>query len=444
LDVDFVLMKPQVALQALITGDVGYTTALGSTMRAGIRGLPLRVVMTIADKPLFALMVRPGINSVEELKGKLLGISSFGASSDTLGRAVLRRYKLTPNQDVKILALGGGTNRLAAMKSGAIDAALIESPYNVMLERDGFHKILFVGDLIPSPLAGFGTTLERIRKQPDEIQRLVRATLRGIQYAKTNRQESVNAIMKWAEMDQPIAEGSFDMAVTSWSNSGAANPQGVQIAMEEKLGWNRNSKRFPILQRHSIGASCRDDRATASLVLAFHPAEEILDRGFGDDTVELSSIVVDQTHMVDQNIVHFPLAIDVVHPVIDGCFTLAVDDLGFHTGLCPVPNFARELNFISAGRAYRLTIRYQKPLREGGDEFTLLPLIQQLPVWAQGALRHFRKVETGKDQLTRTVGQPLGLQFGYRSIRQDRNELVDTGAQLVRRRPGTTRRRHRK
>ncbi len=73
LDVDFVVMKPQVALQALIAGDVGYTTALGSTMRAGVRGLPLRVVMTIADKPLFALMARPGVNSVEELKGKLVG-----------------------------------------------------------------------------------------------------------------------------------------------------------------------------------------------------------------------------------------------------------------------------------------------------------------------------------------------------------------------------------
>jgi ABC-type nitrate/sulfonate/bicarbonate transport system substrate-binding protein len=233
LDVDFVVMKPQVALQALIAGDVGYTTALGSTMRAGVRGLPLRVVMTIADKPLFALMARPGINSVEELKGKLVGISSFGASSDTLARAVLRRYKLDPNRDVKILALGGGTNRIAAMKSGAVDAALIEAPYNVMLEREGFRKILFVGDLIPSPLAGFGTTLEKIRKQPDEVQQLVRATLRGIQYAKTNKQESVRAIMQWADMDQSFAEGSYEMAVTSWSNTGAANPQGVQIAMEE-------------------------------------------------------------------------------------------------------------------------------------------------------------------------------------------------------------------
>jgi len=233
LEVDFVVMKPQVALQALIAGDVGYTTALGSTMRAGVRGLPLRVVMTIADKPLFALMARPGVNSVEELKGKLVGISSFGASSDTLARAVLRRYKLDPNRDVKILALGGGTNRIAAIKTGAVDAALIEAPYNVMLEREGFRKILFVGDLIPSPLAGFGTTLEKIRKQPEEVQQLVRATLRGIQYVKTNKQESVRAIMKWADMDRPFAEGSYEMAVTSWSNTGAANPQGVQIAMEE-------------------------------------------------------------------------------------------------------------------------------------------------------------------------------------------------------------------
>ena len=125
---------------------------------------------------------------MEELKGKLLGISSFGASTDTYACALLRRYKLIPNEDVKILALGGGTNRIAAMERGAIDAALIEAPYNVMLERKGFRKILLVGDLIPSPLAGFGTRLEKIHKQPDEIQRLVRATLRGIHLAKSNRQ----------------------------------------------------------------------------------------------------------------------------------------------------------------------------------------------------------------------------------------------------------------
>jgi NitT/TauT family transport system substrate-binding protein len=233
LDVDYVIMKPQVAMQALIVGDVGYTTALGSTMRAAFRNVPLRVVMTIADKPLFALIARSGITRVEDLKGKVLGISSFGASTDTYARALLRRYKLVPNQDLNILALGGGTSRVAAMESGAIDAALIEAPYNVMLERRGFRRILFVGDLIPSPLAGLGTRLDRIQKQPDEIQRLVRATLRGIQLAKGNKSEAVQSMMKWADMNQELAEGSYEMVAQSWSATGVASPQGLQIALEE-------------------------------------------------------------------------------------------------------------------------------------------------------------------------------------------------------------------
>jgi NitT/TauT family transport system substrate-binding protein len=221
------------ALQAPIAGDVDYTTALGSTIRAALRNAPLRVVMTIADQPPFALIARPEIRSVEDLKGKLPGISSFGASTDTYARALLRRFKLTPNQDVKILALGGGTNRITAMENGAIDAALIEAPYNVMLERKGFRKILFVGDATPVPLAGFGTSLEKIQKQPDEIRRLVRATLRGIQYAKANQWDSVRSIMKWADMSEELADGSYEMAASSWSATGATSAQGLQTAMEE-------------------------------------------------------------------------------------------------------------------------------------------------------------------------------------------------------------------
>lgn len=61
----------------------------------------------------------------------------------------------------------------------------------------------------------------------------MRATLCGIRYAKSNKQESVRSIMKWAEMDLALAQGSYDMAVSSWSDTGAANPQGIQMAMEE-------------------------------------------------------------------------------------------------------------------------------------------------------------------------------------------------------------------
>ena len=233
LDVDFVIMNPRLALQAVISGDVAYTTALGSTIRAAFRGIPLRVVLTICEKPHFALIAQPGITSMDKLKGKVLGISSFGASSDTMARAVLNKYKLAPGQDVKILAVGGGLNRLAALKSGAIDATLIEAPYNIMLEREGFSRMLFVGDIVPSPIAGFGTTVERIQKQSGEIRKLVRATLRAIQFAKTNRQESVKSIAKWTAMELPLAQGSYDMAVETWSASGIPGAEALRVTMEE-------------------------------------------------------------------------------------------------------------------------------------------------------------------------------------------------------------------
>lgn len=233
LDVDFVIMNPRLALQAVVSGDVSYTTALGSTIRAAFRGLPLRVVLTICEKPHFALIAKPGIASVEKLKGKILGISSFGASSDTMARAVLNKFKLAPGQDVKILAVGGGLNRLAALKSGAIDATLIEAPYNIMLEQEGFSRILFVGDLIPSPIAGFGSTVEHIQKQTSEVRRLVGATLRAIHYAKTNREESVRAIAKWTGMALSLAAGSYDLAAGTWVESGVPGPETLSAAMEE-------------------------------------------------------------------------------------------------------------------------------------------------------------------------------------------------------------------
>jgi len=75
--------------------------------------------------------------------------------------------------------------------------------------------------------------LEEIQKQPGEIRRLVRASLRGIQYAKANQRESVRSIMKWAEMSEELADGSYEMAASSWSATDAARAPALQTTIEE-------------------------------------------------------------------------------------------------------------------------------------------------------------------------------------------------------------------
>jgi len=236
LDVDFVIMNNRLALQALVAGDLAYTTAVGSVVRGALRGLPMRVVMTLSEQPNFALIAKPGIKSIDGLKGKVLGVTSFGASTDTMGRALLHKFKLNVGKEVQILAVGPGVNRIAALKAGVIDAALIEAPYNLMLQEEGFTKILFVGDHIRSPYSGLATTLERIQKHQSEIRRLIKATLRGIQYTKNHRQESATLISKWAGMEYSLAEGSFDMVVKTWLDRGVPSTEGINTLMEELKG----------------------------------------------------------------------------------------------------------------------------------------------------------------------------------------------------------------
>lgn len=236
LDVDFIIMNNRLALQALVAGDLAYTTAVGSVVRGALRGLPMRVVMTLSEQPNFALIAKPGIKSIDGLKGKVLGVTSFGASTDTMGRALLHKFKLNVGKEVQILAVGPGVNRIAALKAGVIDAALIEAPYNLMLQEEGFTKILFVGDHIRSPYSGLATTLERIQKHQSEIRRLIKATLRGIQYTKNHRQESATLISKWAGMEYSLAEGSFDMVVKTWLDRGVPSTEGINTLMEELKG----------------------------------------------------------------------------------------------------------------------------------------------------------------------------------------------------------------
>ncbi|TMA05764.1 MAG: hypothetical protein E6J89_18645 [Deltaproteobacteria bacterium] len=148
---------------------------------------------------------------------------------------MLHLYKLAPGQDVKILAVGGGTNRLTSLKAGVIDATLMEFPYNLMLEKEGFTRILFVGDIVPAPIAGFGATVERIQQRPDEIRRMVRATLRATKYAKEHRDESARSIAKWTGMDVALAEGSYDLASGTWSNDGIPASDAIASAMQDVM-----------------------------------------------------------------------------------------------------------------------------------------------------------------------------------------------------------------
>jgi NitT/TauT family transport system substrate-binding protein len=198
LDIETLLIRGSVGMQALIGGSVDYASAAGSIIAAGVRGAPVKLVLIVNSRPQFDLVGQRDIKSVEQLKGKVVGISSRGGAVDLLTQLILTKHGLTPNKDVTSIVIGTPEELATALRAGLIAACLLSPPRQLMLYREGFSKLAYSGDYLSSyPSGGVGATDEKIRTNPTEVLGFVRASLKGLQYYSQHRAESIDIISKY-------------------------------------------------------------------------------------------------------------------------------------------------------------------------------------------------------------------------------------------------------
>ena len=112
------------------------------------------------------LMARPEITSAALLKGKRVGVSSFGATGDLAARVALQSVGLDPNRDVTIVTLGSDTLRFAALQAGTVHATHMPLPFNIQMKKDGYRELFYAGKVLQRPLTGLATTTDKIQKNP--------------------------------------------------------------------------------------------------------------------------------------------------------------------------------------------------------------------------------------------------------------------------------------
>src|SRR5215470_11658645 len=116
LDVQLIVMPSGLGTQALVGGNVKFSTAGGAGLLPILRGAPVRFMFTSFNRPMFWLYGRGDIRSVESLKGKKVGVSSLGSGPDSLLRELLKKHGLEGGRDVAIMAVGSGTARFYALQ----------------------------------------------------------------------------------------------------------------------------------------------------------------------------------------------------------------------------------------------------------------------------------------------------------------------------------------
>jgi NitT/TauT family transport system substrate-binding protein len=195
LDVRKVVVRTGLQVAALVAGELDYSTVSGIIGRAAIQGFPVKGVMGWFDRPLHILIARPGIKKISDLKGKKIAVSTIGSAPHIMLREAFRQSGMNPDKDVLTLAVGGSGERLAALSAGTVDATPLDVAYVEKAEKLGLVSVLYLGDVVNIRLGGFGVSTEKIRSNPSQIVRTIRATLKGVRFLKNNKPESL-AIMR--------------------------------------------------------------------------------------------------------------------------------------------------------------------------------------------------------------------------------------------------------
>lgn len=252
------------AVQALVSGSTQFSTAFGAGTRAAMAGAPVKGLLSFSDKPTFSLYARKesGVFSGRDLKNKKIAVTSLGSSTDFAARTILTHYKLDPDKDATILAVGA-ENIFPALTGGSVDAAVLWPPIFAQAEKLGMVRVHFLRDLFRLPDTGLVTSDRLINEKPAYVKRFLRATLRGFQYVHDpkNKTDMVNYLVKNFNLERDVAETNYGFMLSNLSEDGRISKASID--------------NFIDIARQRVKAS-ETNESLSKKMYAFHLLEEVL------------------------------------------------------------------------------------------------------------------------------------------------------------------------
>jgi NitT/TauT family transport system substrate-binding protein len=249
LDVELVYIgSTTVAVTAILAQDIQVGNAAGSGIaNAAVRGAELVSAGCVINILAYELVVLDSVKSAEDLKGKSIGISRFGSVSDVAARELLKGLGLRPMEDVKILQVGGASERAAGFSRGVI-AGFPSPPGNVELIPGGLpHRILAnMADLpkpYPLPFICAATTKSYVAKKRDNVKKVVMALIEASHYMKTNKEGTQKIVAKYLRgANKAYLDSSYQSTVKILERVPYTSREGMKIQLDEALKQSPGSK----------------------------------------------------------------------------------------------------------------------------------------------------------------------------------------------------------
>ena len=198
------------------------------------RGADVVIIAAFCNAAQHRLIVRPEIKEVKDLKGKPVGITTFGSTSDYILRFALQRYGLDPNKDVSIMQTGGQPEGLAAMTAGKIFAQRMGFPFHIKAQQMGMRELIDFSKLgLEENIGAMITTRSFIAQRRPTVLRYLRAYIRGMHRFKTDKDFAKRVYGKFAMItDDALLEANWQEYATHMLRSPRPTLKGIQQVID--------------------------------------------------------------------------------------------------------------------------------------------------------------------------------------------------------------------
>jgi len=262
LDVQLVVMPSALGTQALLGGNVKFSTAGGAGLLPILRGAPVRFMFTTFSRPMFWLYARSDIRSVESLKGKKVGVSSLGSGPDSLLREILKKNGLDGGRDVVIMPVGSGTARFFALQAGSVDAAMLSVPANLMAQEAGFRELVSFIDQEWIELQGtVNVTDQLLASDFTLVEKFIRGTLKGFIHFRDLRSQTITLLARFLRIKEDAAAKVYDLMRPSLTQDGVVGEE-IQLKSLEHVIDRAGLKAAPRLDKifdYSLAVKIRQE-----------------------------------------------------------------------------------------------------------------------------------------------------------------------------------------
>ena len=224
LENETIVIPGTTAIAALVSGNVDYSGAGGSGMRAAVRGAPIKAIMFQTEKVTWYLLAASDILKITDLKGKRVAVGTVGDTQDALITMLVEREGLTARDITRVAMPSRSTSStILSLKTGAFSAAVVNADESLLGEKEGLRTLAFIGDLFPYPFQGFLATDKMIVERPNDIKRWLRAMVKALMFIRERPEEAADIAMKKI----PMGNVSRPLVVEGIRRFSQAFPDGV-------------------------------------------------------------------------------------------------------------------------------------------------------------------------------------------------------------------------